>query len=174
MQDTGTLQRHCGTTTVRLSDAARIGRARRWDDLLSYTPQYPDGEAPGDDDRYTRGTIGLFLSQVIPDSPLAQQARDRLRPALDRFLPINVRAVVVLAPRVDIEFVYGGDDGRDIQEEKVFDDHPFIEAFGDIAESVTASVPDWSLLLSNTLGHVSADPANLNTLRRRTYFDPVA
>ena len=57
--DTGTLRRFAGTTSVVLSDAARISRHRLWDDLLAYTPQQPLGLAPGEvlpeDVLYTRG-----------------------------------------------------------------------------------------------------------------------
>ena len=59
--------RHVATvrrsTSVVLSDAARISRHRLWDDLLAYTPQQPLGPAPGEvlpeDVLYTRGTVGL-------------------------------------------------------------------------------------------------------------------
>ena len=111
MVDTGTLRRFAGSTSVVLGDAARLGRHRLWDDLLAYTPQKPLGPAGGevlrDDDLYTRGTVGLYLSQVLPDTPFTRQMVERLRPVLARFLPINVRAVVILAPRLDIEYVYG-------------------------------------------------------------------
>jgi hypothetical protein len=174
MTDTGTLRRFVGTTTVVLTDAARNTRRRLWDDLLSYTPQKPLGvpaeAALLDDELYTRGTVGLYLSQVIPETPLSQQMVKRLLLALERFLPINVRVVVVLAPRVDIEFVYG--EGKDI-DEKYQDKYPFIELFsGPQEQLITAVLPELSLLLSTTPGHVSADPANLPTLRRRSFFPP--
>lgn len=170
MSDTGTLHRFAGTTSVVLDDAARIGRRRQWDDLLSYTPQKPLGtELLQDDDLYTRGTVGLYVSQLIPDSPLSQQKVERLRAVLERFLPINVRAVVILAPRVYIEYIYRPD--ADI-EEAYLDKHPDIEYYTGLGDSTAAALPDWVLLLSTTPGHVSADPADLTTLRRRTYFPP--
>jgi len=173
MSDTGTLRRFAGAQSVTLGDAARNGRRRRFDDLTVYTPQRPPTDAEDEagtlDHIYTRGTVGLYLSQVIPDNPLSRQMVERLRPALRRFLPINVRAVVILAPRVDIEFVYGR--GVDIQE-SYFDRHPFIERFAGPEEATAAALPDWVVILSNTLGHVSADVADLTTLRRRTYFPP--
>jgi hypothetical protein len=173
-EDAGTLRRFAGSTTVPLGHAARIGRRRQWDDQLAYTPQRPIGpptDPPLDeDDFYTRGTVGLFLSQVIPDSPLSRLARDRLRAVLERFLPVNVRAVVVFAPRADIELVYTPD--ADI-EEAYHDEHPDVEAYTGLVEQTRDAAPDWRLLLSTTLGHVSADPADPTTLRHRTFLPPL-
>jgi phage tail-like protein len=173
-EDTGTLRRFAGSTSVPLAHAARIGRRRQWDDQLAYTPQKPIGppaDPPLDeDDFYTRGTVGLFLSQVIPDSPLSRLARDRLRAVLERFLPVNVRAVVVFAPRADVELVYTPD--ADIQE-AYRDEHPDVEAYAGLAEQTLDAAPDWRLLLSTTLGHVSADPNDPTTLRHRTFFPPL-
>jgi phage tail-like protein len=170
-EDTGTLRRFAGSTSVPLGHAARIGRRRQWDDQLAYTPQRPIG-LPTDppleeDDFYTRGAVGLFLSQVIPDSPLSRLARDRLRAVLERFLPVNVRAVVVFAPRADVELVYTPD--ADIQE-AYRDEHPDIETHTGLGEQTLDAAPDWRLLLSTTLGHVSADPADPTTLRHRTFL----
>jgi hypothetical protein len=88
---------------------------------------------------------------------------------LDRFLPINVRAVVILAPRVDIEFLYPV--GEDI-EESFFDEHPDIEFIAAPLEDPApfADAPDWTQLLSNTLGHVSVDSANPLTVRHRSFI----
>jgi hypothetical protein len=161
--------RFAGATTVELGDADRNARRRLYDDLLAYTPQKPIGppvEAIADDDLYTRGTIGLYLSQVIPDSELSQNLKDRLLPVLDRFLPVNVRAVVILAPRVFEE------DPIAIAE-SFSDDFPFIEDNGGVTESVFVSMPGVSVLLANTPGNLSASLADLTTLRRRSFFPPL-
>jgi hypothetical protein len=175
--DTGTLRRFAGSTSIVLSDAARNGRHRLWDDLLAYTPQKPLGPAGGevlrDSDLYTRGTVGLYLSQVLPDTPLTRQMVERLRPVLARFLPINVRAVVILVPRLNIEFVYG----RDLEIGETYQDrHPSIEFFTGLGEDTNAPRPrvDWGVLHANVADQVSADPANLTSLRHRAYFpDPL-
>jgi hypothetical protein len=170
--DTGSAARFAGSSSVLIGDQARVTRRRQFDDLLCYTPQHALGvprEPPlKDDDLYTRGTVGLYLSQIVPSSPISQQRIQRLRPVLDRFLPINVRAVVILAPRVDIEFVFPP--GEDI-EELVFDNHPDIEYLTGLDDPFAVAVaPDWIQLLSNTAGHVSVDPGNPLTLRRRTFI----
>jgi hypothetical protein len=166
MVDGGTVQRFAGSTTVSLGDAARLGRRRLWDDLVVYTPQQPSGGRLQDDDLYTRGTIGLYISQLIPKSQFSDVVVHRLRPVLERFLPINVRSVIILAPRLDIEYVY--QPGADIGE-SYRDHYPFVEYFAP-ADSYAVALPDWSWLLSNTLGHVSADPTHLITLRHRTWY----
>lgn len=173
LPDSGTLRRFGGTTSAQNADIPRMGRRRRWDDLLSYTSQDPSGPALTDDDLYTRGTVGLFLSQLVPDGPLAQKRIDRLRPVLRSILPINVRAVVVLAPRVDIDYVFGPEaDGTREPQDGFSDHHPFLEFYTGVTERSSVKLPDWSPLLSNTLGNLSADPTDLTTLRKRTYYPP--
>jgi hypothetical protein len=113
------------------------------------------------------------LSQVIPDTPFTRQMIEQLRPVLARFLPINVRAVVILTPRLDIEYVYG--QGVEIGE-TYEDRHPLIEFFTGLGEDTNAPRPriDWRILHANSADQVSADPANLASLRRRAYFpDPL-
>jgi phage tail-like protein len=171
LNDASTLRRYAGTTTAVLADIDRNKRRGLWGDLLNYTPQRPGGSAPKDNEFYTRGTVGLYLSQTIPDSPLSQQMVKRLLPVLERFLPANVRVVVILAPRVDIEYVYGK--GVEIGE-SYLDKYPFIEFYTGLGEDASAPDPLMNviMILSNTATHVSADPANLPTLRRRTFFPP--
>ncbi len=167
--DTGTLKRFAGANSVVLADIARIQRQRQWDDLLSYTPQKPDGESLTDGELYTRGTIGLYLSRNIPDSPLSREKVERLKAVLENFLPINVRVVVILAPRVDIEYLYPP--GEDI-EERYQDQYPFVDYYSGLADATDLDLPDWVLLLSNSIDQVSADPTDLTTLRDRTHFPP--
>ena len=181
--DTGTIHRYAGTTTPLLRDVSRITRARRWDDLVAYTPDKPYGRyLPLDDPRfdpkvhdlkiedlYTRGTIQLFISEVVPASSVAVSTVERLRSALERYLPINVRLVVDLAPAPFEEFVYTP--AADLLEEYL-DVFPFIEVFKGPDEAVAAALPTWEFLRSTLAGHVSADPANPLTLRRRTFYPP--
>ncbi len=167
MPDTGTLRRLAGATSVALGDAARLGRRARWDDLLCYTPQQPAGPQPGGIE-YTRGAVGLFLSRVS-EAALPEHKVARLRRVLDRFKPIHVRPAVVFAPRVDIEYVYTAT--ADLTD-AYRDEHPDIEYYAGLADSSAAVLPDWSVLVSNSPTDVSADPTDLLTLRRRTFFLP--
>jgi hypothetical protein len=167
---------------VPLDDLPRIRRLRRYDDPLAYTPLgVQAGAKLNDDDLYTRGTVGLYLSRVVPKTPLSDQQVQRLKTVLRSLLPINVRPVVVLAPRVDIEFVYGGDSGHQ-PDDLVWDKHPDIDYYSGLVEVPRLpALPDWALFLTVDLSamptpvpspHRSGDPATLITLRSRTHHDP--
>lgn len=181
LSDVGTVRRFAGTSSVCLGDAARNSRSRQWDDLLAYTPQAVQaGAVLRDDDLYTRGTVGLYLTQVVHTTPLSLQRVERLLAVLNRFLPINVRVVVILAPRLDSEIVYGElPDGTLIDIGEQYDDRfPFLEAYPVVGELTTAIMPGVLVLHSvdfdpATPDDVSADPANLQSLRRRSYFPPL-
>jgi hypothetical protein len=84
-----------------------------------------------------------------------------------------VRAVVILVPRLDIEYVYG--QGVEIGE-AYQDRHPSIEFFTSLGEDMNAPRPsfDWGILHANIADQVSTDPTDLTSLRRRAYFpDPL-
>lgn len=98
----GMLRRYAGTTSVILADKARNDRRRQWDDLNAYTHNRPLGSrregALRDDEWYSRGTIGVFVSGVSLADPAQQQQVVRMRQFLPRFLPLNMRAVIILPP----------------------------------------------------------------------------
>ncbi|MBZ4417427.1 phage tail protein [Myxococcus sp. RHSTA-1-4] len=166
----GSLRRHAGSTSIVLSDLARAGLQRRWGDLLAYTPQRPANEAPlTDDELYTRGTLGLYVSRTPFGDPLTADEGERVRQLLHRFLPINTRAVLVLAPSLTVESMYPA--GQDI-EERYQDNHPFIDTYPGPADGTSAALPGWKILASNTKDDVSVDPGRPTTWRRRTFFFP--
>jgi phage tail-like protein len=173
LASTDTLRRFTGTTTISLNDTRRNSRQRRWDDRLSYTPEKVEslgtsGALVGND-FYTPNTIGIYISRTLADTMLTQRRIERLRQVLERALPANMRAVIIVSARVHIEYVY--EPGNDIRED-FFDAHPFIDAYGGISDMTRASLPDWIVLLSNNTDHISTDPSDLTSLRRRTYYRP--
>jgi len=91
--DTFTARRYAGSTTVVLGDTNRRDRMGAFDDLVAYTPQRPADGLLREDEVYSRGSVGLFLSRA-DSSPLDDSTAARLRGVLGRFLPINVRAVI--------------------------------------------------------------------------------
>ena len=101
---------------------------------------------------------------------MTQQEGLRLRALLAQFMPLNLRAVVIVVAPADVEFVYPA--GNDIQE-RYNDVYPFAEVLPPIADLAAAAMPDLSVLQSNIAGNVSADLADLKTLHRRTFFPPV-
>ena len=181
-QDTGTLRRYAGATTVVLSNVDRLRRLRTWDDLVAYTPQRPAGVTTADplrdDEVYTRGTIGIFLTQAV-SGLLDESMAERLRAVLRRFLPINVRAVVWLAPRADLEYVYPS--GADLSDTYA-DKHPDID-YLTVSEGRSAVLlPGWSVVGSALLSTpppadpqargITARATDLTSLRWRTHYPP--
>ncbi|WP_158549231.1 two-component regulator propeller domain-containing protein [Lysobacter silvisoli] len=171
--EAATLRRHCNTVTPRMADTARNSRHHQWGDLLAYTPHRPlggDDEPPlSPNEFFTRGTLGLYVTRGRFGQALTATNAARLKQLLAEFLPVNMRAVIVLAPSLTTEVLYPP--GADIGE-SYLDDYPFVEQFLDLADSSAAALPDWVLLLSNQVAGRTADPTNLSTLRRRTYFPP--
>jgi phage tail-like protein len=171
LPDNGTVRRYAGTLSVGLSDIPRLRTRRTFGDMLAYTPNRPAAEAPlADDEVYTRGTVALYVSRAANGSPLVEQEVARLRELLDRFIPINLRAVIVVVPESDIEVVYSKD--ADLQD-SYQDEYPFADSLGTLGDTTAATLPDVVVLTSNQVTNVSASPADLTTLRRRTWFPPL-
>jgi phage tail-like protein len=173
--DSGTLRHFHGSTTVRTTDARRNLRKRRWDDLLSYTPQQVEvigktGVLVGEN-FYTPNTVGIYISRTQRETALTPRKVERLRQVLEQSIPVNMRAVIILAPRVDIEYIYESGTLNDLQE-TYQDDYPFVEYYSGVVEQTGVRLPDWIVILSNLRDHISADPNNLSSLRRRSFFPP--
>ena len=168
-----TLRRQAGTTTPRMADTLRNVRHHQWGDLLAYTPHRPkdgDGEPPlAPSEFFTRGTLGLYVSRGRFGQALTAANAARLKQLLSEFLPVNLRAVIVLSPSPTVETLYGP--GADIGE-SYLDDYPFVEHFLDLTDGSSAALPDWVVLISNLATGTSADPTDLTSLRRRSYFPP--
>lgn len=166
-----TMQRRCGTIAACTTDIARNDRRKRWDDLASYTPHRPviDGEPPiGPQEFYTRGTIGLYISRGTRGRPLTADNALRLQQLLREFLPINLRAVLILDAATPEELVFPGGFIAD----SFVDQMNFIERIGIPTDSTRALLPDWVVLRTNNVGDVSVDPLDLTTMRRRSFFAP--
>ncbi|MFZ3566655.1 phage tail protein [Streptomyces sp. BH097] len=182
-QGAGTLHRHAGSTTVVLSHLDRLRRLGAFDDLVAYTPHRPAGETAADplreDEVYTRGTVGLHLTQAV-SGLLDESMADRLRAVLRRFVPLNVRTVVRLAPRAEVEFVYPA--AADLVD-TFADKHPDIDRLGVPDETAAVTLPGWAVIGSAPLSTpppadpkatgTTADPTDLTTLRRRTHQPPL-
>ncbi|WP_404370540.1 two-component regulator propeller domain-containing protein [Corallococcus coralloides] len=173
LPDPGSLRRYAASTTVTVDDVVRNRERRAFGDLLSYTPQKPRGvpdEPLTDDDLYTRGTLGLFLSRGRVGNEITGDEVERLRSLLARFLPINARAVVIVRPEPVVELLYPA--GADIVESYA-DNHPMVETYPvPITDSTSAVLPGWGVLHSNHVDEVSVDATDPTTLRRRTWYRP--
>jgi phage tail-like protein len=168
--DNGAVRRYSGSVSVAPTDLARLRTRRLFGDMLNYTPNRPTGGPLADDELYTRGTVGLYVSRANKGSPLTEPEAARLRELVARFIPVNVRALVIVLAAADTEFVYPA--GADIQE-SYRDDYPFTDVLGALTDSAAAAMPNITIIHSNLIDNVSADPADLTTLRRRTFFLPL-
>ncbi len=90
-----TARRFAGASTVVLADRERNLAQGRFDDLLEYTPQRPLGDPAAPDERYTPGTIAVYVGRGRADVPLAPGDADRVRQLLAPFLPATVRVVPI-------------------------------------------------------------------------------
>jgi phage tail-like protein len=183
IHDVGTLRRYAGSTTVVLTDIDRLRRLRAWDDLVSYTPHRPAGETAADplrdDEVYTRGTVGLYLTQAA-SGLLDESMAERLRAVLRRFVPLNVRAVVWLAPQADLEYVYTATANLI---DTYADKHPDIDHLGAPDDTAAVLLPGWGVIGSALLSTpppaapeatgITGDPADLTSLRWRTHHPPL-
>lgn len=168
--DAGALRLRAGCRTVVMAHAARNLGRRGWGDLFTYTPEYPNlvsGDAPSDDHLYTRRTIGLYLRQARTGLPVTQEQITRLLQLLRRFLPINLRVVLIVSPEPLVEYVYTGE--SDITD-SYMDDIPLVEVLSGLSDSTSVLAPEWAILISNDLASLSASLSDLATLRRRTWF----
>jgi hypothetical protein len=172
LEDAGTRRSFAGTLTAVPGDARRQALIGRFDDPGSYTPE-GSGRQLGPRDLYTRGTVVLYLNRLVAESPLTQQRIERLQAVLARFLPVNVRVVVRLAPPADEDDFY--DAGHDITDAYA-DRFPFVDTYapGLAEERVAVALPDWALLraarpASPPEVHRSADPTRPDGARERTF-----
>ncbi len=85
--------RYAGSTTFDTRNTAKKELFEKFEDFQTYT--YDSGQAGRrtDEDRYARDTIGIFLTPGTGDE--ARQ-RDIIRKTLPAFLPIQVRAALIM------------------------------------------------------------------------------
>lgn len=119
---------------------------------------------------YARDTVGLYITpdDNVNRGPYQDEA-DRVRTLVEPFRPLPVNFVWFVEPTRTVESLYGQVDLA----EGYTDVYPIVEHLGDIDESTSVALPGVTILHANVLAEVSANPADLATLRRRTFFpDP--
>jgi hypothetical protein len=168
--DAGAIRLRAGCRASVMDHAARNLGRRRWGDLSTYTPEYPSlvsEDAPADDHLYTRRTIGLYLRPARTGITITQEEVVRLLQLLRRFLPMNLRIVLIVSPEPLVEIVYSLTD--DIAD-SYMDNIPFFEMLSGLSDATSVFAPDWAVLISNQLSSLSASLDDLTTLRRRTWY----
>jgi phage tail-like protein len=89
------VRRFAGSATAVPADRVRNAAAGAFGELLDYTPQRPRGDPPTPTERYTAGTIALFVDRGRAQAPLGPTDPARLRQLLTEFLPANARVVTI-------------------------------------------------------------------------------
>lgn len=161
---------NAGARTPVLAHAARNLGRRRWGDYYVYTPEHPDrmdAETPSQSHVYTRRTVGLFLRQSPVGAAMTPESVGRLRQLLKRFLPVNLRLILVVSPDPLTEFVYAP--GADIGE-SWSDGLPVVEALDGLADAFSAAMPGVGVLILNNPAHLTFSAAMRAALLRRTWF----
>jgi hypothetical protein len=159
------IRRFAGSITATPADLDRNRGRGHFGDLLDYTPQQPDGGPLAPDELYTPGTIGLYVERGPAGRPLVRRDADRLKQLLQRFLPVNLRAVVVLRSGELDEVIPPPTDAYR-------DKFPLAERYQGLTDE-TAIVPvGWLVFLSTDSDSVTADPTHPTTLRRRSWWPP--
>ena len=163
------IRRFAGSITAVPGDLDRNRGRGHFGDLLDYTPQRPDGGALAPDELYTPGTIGLYVERGSVGRPLVRRDADRLKQLLQRFLPVNLRAVVVLRSGELEEIVFPpGHELTDAYRDKV----PLAERYQGLTDETAIVARGWQVFLSTDADSRTANPANPTTMRRRMWWPP--
>jgi phage tail-like protein len=109
---------------------------------------------------YARDVVGLYIT---PGQSANLDEADRVRTLVEPFRPLPVRFVWFVQPPVVTETVYAPVD----LQESYLDSADYL---GPVADSYSVVLPQWSVLHTNTPGHVSANPADLTTLWHRVFY----
>jgi hypothetical protein len=116
---------------------------------------------------YARDVVGLYLTPSDVNTVAAHQSEvDRVRALVEPFRPVPVQFVWFIEPPVVTEMLYTPVDLR----ESYTDAYPTVESLGAVGESYAVELQGWSVIRTNTPGHVSANPADTTTLQRRVFF----
>ncbi|HEU4597393.1 MAG TPA: hypothetical protein VFS10_19850 [Pyrinomonadaceae bacterium] len=96
--------RYSGSTTIDTRASSKFGVSGRFNDILHYLAD----TGRGSDDWYARDTVGVYLTPDTDDDSLIISKRDQIEKLLRDFLPMQVRAVVIIQ-QVFPEAVYNYD-----------------------------------------------------------------
>ncbi|HEY4240009.1 MAG TPA: hypothetical protein VGM88_09350 [Kofleriaceae bacterium] len=178
--DLATVKRYAGSPSANPGDLLRNRGIGLWGDLYAFTPQEPeqdDMRLLTDKELYTPNTIGLYVSRGRYGSPLTDDELARLRQLLASFLPVHLRAILIVVAGSTVEYVYDYDnpapDGPpNLIGEAWSDAGPLLDTYGGALDDYAVALPGWRWIYSNRKTDVSANPADPETLKLRTYYPP--
>jgi len=141
--------RYSGCTTVDIRDKRKIGLYATFDDFRTYTYDAGEDEGkPTDNDWYARDTIGIYLSPGKDDQRFITRTREFIRGILERFLPIQIRAVFFINPPLTGELIYTYDFPKEDREnpqhiEELFFDSTIPEGCPRVSDSYEDTAEGW-------------------------------
>jgi phage tail-like protein len=166
--------RYAGATTVHNNNVAKSALRGQYEDFQTYTYDTGRNGRRTQQNWYARDTVGMYLTPNTEDPVLIERNRNLIESALRKFLPINVRTVLIIEPSVREEAVYP--DAR-------LPTDAFSDQLTVIADEVLAGVqdahgdaaPDWTWLATWESGSpvgrtvdTAADPIDLGDRTRHT------
>ena len=138
--------RYGGSTTLDTRNVAKIGLRESYRDFQTYTWDAGTHGERGERNWYARDTVGLYLTPLSEDPSSIVRERNIIKNVLRQFLPIQVRAVLVIepAPHKDRVYTYAFPDAdpESVIGEQVFDS-TIPESYGELADEHLDRVPGW-------------------------------
>jgi len=137
--------RYSGTTSVDTKNLAKIAKRGSYDDFQRYTYDTgPEGK-PDPETWYARDTIGIYLSPDTEDTSRIRQNQRMIENILREFLPIQIRAVFIIAPTIYKEYIYTTDFPAFVPQRRLSDlmlDAAIPERVSGVADASTDFVPE--------------------------------
>src|SRR6201999_1309484 len=115
------------------------------------TPAADGSYVRGEDNWYSRDTIGIFIVPDIDTERFVPESEwERIRQVMSTFLPITVRAVFILLPGMAVEEPYDatqvGETATDVVSTTETE-----EAYQPGLDSAPDTIPGWQHLITNDL-----------------------
>ena len=159
--------RHAGSTTVDARNVAKTSLRGSFDDFQTYTFDTGVGGQRGDENWYAHDTVGLYLTPASDDPSIIARERNVIASALRQFLPVQVRAVLIIELATYRDPVYSYD-FPDVEPQRKIGERfmdtlledPLTEIYEGPSEESTDRVPDWVWIYSwgpNTKHHHCVD-----------------
>lgn len=93
--------RYGGSTTIDTENALKIGTREKFSDVQRYTFDTDTGAK----NWYARNALGLFISATTNDQKLIERTSLIIASEVDRFLPIQVRVVLIVSSQAGFLFL---------------------------------------------------------------------
>jgi len=155
--------RYAGCSTVDTRNLERINRQGQWEDSQTYIYD----TAKTNLDWYNRDTIGIYLTPDTEDQQLIRRFEKVIKGMLPRFLPLSIRAVVVINPPGNNELVYTYDFPTVVPQRRIEEsyhdmlDSIYHETINSITDLYQDLMPNWRWF--HTWSEQTPDSLTVNT-----------